>query len=588
MPPKSRTVGAYIEHEQKCRGRSKKVETTLRREWAAKTPQQRSALARRLTEAYQARALVKAQEHIAQVARDRFTEGEPYQDNQTLLFRERLKTAIAAYQALNTHHQAESQAWTQLALEQTSQGATPRSIQSTQRLSNDATTRANTWDCSREISRMQARLDRPPLPEHPPGRRKMPEGWQTVKTKNARLKGKLLRESENGRVGLRAENAGDGTWFVQRLIAGGQAKVAVWLSVDGNNRVVDRLARKEQYYHSGYWYDGRKWEGDVCDENKRNPWEIITHDAVNNVQNLNSVVRLYEKPRRKWIDNEARKHTMFLEWFPYGDLRELIIEYNDHSQRIPEPFIWYCAENLAKCALAMEKGHFDHNRSEKVNDWTEIIHRDFKPTNVFLSTPATSHYPHYPRPAVGDFGFGIETAPDDTLNPSWFRGCGTEGYRAPETYSWIDRDSGRAIDPNVQVRSATDVYGIGMILYCLIKPEPSPTQPLWLGDGELDATLSFSDEDGEVYSHHLLELAQACLRFKPEKRPSASELLDLVEFYTKEYDGYMPPGELNPHTKGMADLSEDPGENGLADNTLEFLQEEYRLGLERGQLPNEL
>ncbi|KAF2170157.1 hypothetical protein M409DRAFT_19763 [Zasmidium cellare ATCC 36951] len=571
MPPRPRTVGAYIEHEQKYRGRSKNVETTLRREWAAKTPQQRNALAKRLTEAYNARTIVRAQEHIAQTARDRFNEGEPYQDYQTLDFRQRLSTAITAYQTLHAHHQTETQAWLNLALEQENQGQALRSTQSTNKLHDDAVARASTWNCSTEMSRMQARLDRPPLPEYPAGRQRMPEKWVSRGTKNARIRRKLLTESANGRVGLRPQNAGDGTWFAQRLMAGSLI-----------------LARKENFFNSGTWFDARKFSGDVQDENERVPWEILTHEAVANVRGLEGVVRLYEHSRRRWIDNEARKYTMFLEWFPFGDLGDLIVGYRGNELRIPEPFIWYCAESLAKCVLAMEKGHIDHNRNGKENGWRGIVHRDMKPTNVFLSNPTTGYYPRYPRPAVGDFGFGIRTPPDDPLNPSWLRGNGTEGYRAPESYSWVDRDSGRAVDQNVQIRSATDVYGIGMILYCLVKQEPSPTQPLWLGNGETDTTLSFDDEDRLVYSHHLLEIVQVCLSFRPNKRPTPSELLDLVEFYTKDYDAYTPDGEVNPHTRGMADMFGDVDEEVQAVNRLDYGQDAYRIGLERGQLANEL
>lgn len=152
-----------------------------------------------------------------------------------------------------------------------------------------------------------------------------------------------------------------------------------------------------------------------------------------------------------------------------------------------------------------------------------------------------------------DFGFGIRTSINDPTNPSWLTGCGTEGYQAPESYSWVDRDSGLAIDRNIQALSPTDIYGVEIILYCLVRRELDPKQPLWLGNGEQDANLRFTHEDRQVYSHHLLEIIEVCMSFRPNRRPTPSELIGLIEFYTKEYR-----------------------------------PDAYHLGLDRGQLPAEL
>lgn len=332
MPPRPKTVSLYIEHEQKWRGKSSNVQKTLRREWAAKTAQQRTTLARRLTEAHNARTIVRAHEPLAQLTWETFQEGEPYADDQTLLFRHRLKAAIDAWKTLSGFQDAEKDAWGALRAEQESQGMSDKSLRFTEKCQKDSDARAARFNVSNEISGMIRLLDRPPLPisEGYGGRRRMPEKWVSSRTRNVRIRRRLVGDSNAGRVGIRPRHDGeeDGeeerTWSAQKQMSGGQAKVSLWLQVDQNNLIVDRLAKKEQYYDSEMWFEAKKWEADVKDENSRRPWEIVTHEALSNVRDLGSVVRFYEPSNRRWVDNNARRHITYLEWCPHGDLQDLI------------------------------------------------------------------------------------------------------------------------------------------------------------------------------------------------------------------------------------------------------------------------
>ncbi len=88
-----------------------------------------------------------------------------------------------------------------------------------------------------------------------------------------------------------------------------------------------------------------------------------------------------------------------------------------------------------------------------------LIHRDLKPSNILLDAgPETPREHAIPR--VGDFGIAIRSdEPDSSLATApWAGPVGTPSYMAPEQVA-----SDRA-----KLGPATDVYGLGAILYHLL------------------------------------------------------------------------------------------------------------------------
>jgi TolB-like protein len=100
------------------------------------------------------------------------------------------------------------------------------------------------------------------------------------------------------------------------------------------------------------------------------------------------------------------------------------------------------AELIAKLARAV---HYAHERG--------ILHRDIKPGNILVDAKGEPH--------LTDFGLARLTETESTVTRT-IETLGTPSYMAPE----------QALGSNNQVSSATDVYGLGAVLYHLLTGHP--------------------------------------------------------------------------------------------------------------------
>ena len=100
------------------------------------------------------------------------------------------------------------------------------------------------------------------------------------------------------------------------------------------------------------------------------------------------------------------------------------------------------AELVAKLARAV---HYAHGRG--------ILHRDIKPGNILLDAKGEPH--------LTDFGLARLTETESTVTRT-IETLGTPSYMAPE----------QALGNNNQLTSATDVYGLGAVLYHLLTGHP--------------------------------------------------------------------------------------------------------------------
>src|SRR5207249_3284993 len=111
------------------------------------------------------------------------------------------------------------------------------------------------------------------------------------------------------------------------------------------------------------------------------------------------------------------------------------------AKREPMP-IRHAAELIAKLARTV---HYAHEHG--------ILHRDIKPGNILLDAEGEPH--------LTDFGLARLVETESTATRT-MEVLGTPSYMAPE----------QAVGNNAGVTSATDVYGLGAVLYQLLTGHP--------------------------------------------------------------------------------------------------------------------
>ena len=113
------------------------------------------------------------------------------------------------------------------------------------------------------------------------------------------------------------------------------------------------------------------FQGDVRDPSTKSPNELACHDALHRINALNTVVPLREIFRRGLINDDNKSYRMYMPWCPHGDLKGLNRTHIINGTPVPEAMVWYVAECLVECGIAMENGSL----GGKVPGWVEIIHR---------------------------------------------------------------------------------------------------------------------------------------------------------------------------------------------------------------------
>src|SRR6266480_2309185 len=111
------------------------------------------------------------------------------------------------------------------------------------------------------------------------------------------------------------------------------------------------------------------------------------------------------------------------------------------AKREPMP-LRHAAELVAKLARTV---HYAHEHG--------ILHRDIKPGNILLDAKGGPH--------LTDFGLARLVETESTVTRT-LEVLGTPSYMAPE----------QAVGNNAQLTSATDVYGLGAVLYQLLTGHP--------------------------------------------------------------------------------------------------------------------
>lgn len=379
----------------------------------------------------------------------------------------------------------------------------------------------------------------PPIPvQRPDGRNKVDEGWVTdAAEKECNVRRQRVFQSSGPGHGMQTDGWVGGWMFNE----GAMANAGLWVLLhDDTDLVLDRVVRKDTFWDRSHWAHIQRWWGDIRNPDARVLYELKCHQtldgAQSNLQEQNSEFLRINVPhlRAHHTDDAEMMLSLTMEYCPLKSLDRLIAKHKEHNEqhpndkrKLPEPFCWRLFHSLAEVGMAMEKGHAKPD-DLPIEGHQQIIHRDLKPPNIFLSLPTSHYFDSYPTPYCSDFGLSFMTTEDDPLNPdTYVNGGGTTGFLAPETHTYVSVPDLRPID-RFKMLAHTNVWGVGMIMFCTIALELRPDVLQFIGNGEEPG--DFHDVMAiRGYSRQLRELIRDCLRFHPDNRPTWDEVLERID-----------------------------------------------------------
>lgn len=355
---------------------------------------------------------------------------------------------------------------------------------------------------------------------------------------------------------------------------------------------------------------------------KRELWSsagVIWTEDVRDIQGRalipTEVAALYNLRSRKGSETiiEARGWRVFptqltirlyTTYCPFGDLKQYIGWYSDnfpndedptfdglddeafnevvrdfHRTRderarkwLPEPFLWHVFESLVIAGLLMERGELDPG---PISFWEQILHLDYKCSNVFLDLPSHERYTGYPMPRLGDFGLcTIKKMNDPRKAEDYVMGNGTRGNRPAEQMHHL---YGKQRKPRM-MDSRTNVWGVGIVLWSLIELEEGDHRLKFDtkdddcdGDPERLNEPTFRPRASEHYSAELLELISACTSYEQKNRPDFADLLKRIRHYTRSSSAF-------DKASGLRGAAADDPEWLSEGNRVETPPEKWKLG----------
>ncbi len=141
-----------------------------------------------------------------------------------------------------------------------------------------------------------------------------------------------------------------------------------------------------------------------------------------------------------------------------------LIEGGSLAEQLP----WFVSDLRSAAAVVATVAHAVHHAHQR-----GVLHRDLKPSNILLDEEG--------RPYVTDFGLARRLEGDSSLTQSGAV-VGTPSYMAPE----------QAIGGRAEVTTATDVHGLGAILFTLLTGRP-PFQ----ADAVVDVLMQVREREAE-------------------------------------------------------------------------------------------
>ncbi|WPB04456.1 uncharacterized protein RHO25_009102 [Cercospora beticola] len=362
----------------------------------------------------------------------------------------------------------------------------------------------------RSSAAFDALVDRQEALKAARARKQLEVDWSRVR----RLEAERQRNAKPAGIRAIPLRTPDWTWRPIQDMRGGMGTIQVWGQDNGGGLIADRVVVKDTIIRSrSIWETSTTWYGDKSD---RVPMEFWAHSKMDTGGKY--IVHLASSQAQ--VNEERMLYRMWLEYCPNGDLSELISRHRSAERRIPIDFVIYTFKALIDCCLRMERGTVGKSSGE----WEQIVHRDLKPPNILLGLPRAT-FPSYPEPKMADFGLSMVTNPDDEMNPSLYNlGGGTQGYLAPEQFSFINPMTNEPVD-DFKLLAPANVWGVASIVLCLLERFELniATQPDYMPGGTWQYRVS--DAARSIYQDaDLLDMVDRCLEYQPADRPTPEAL----------------------------------------------------------------
>ncbi|KAM0720599.1 hypothetical protein Q7P37_004736 [Cladosporium fusiforme] len=269
------------------------------------------------------------------------------------------------------------------------------------------------------------------------------------------------------------------------LGAGAFGQANLFVQVDREGWIVNRVVVKDcDLNTSGLEYN---WKTDDLWEvvnGKRVPTEVKTMYDLRGKGGSEYIVKILN-----WrISEERRMYRLYIE--------VISIKRTDVFDQMTD----FLAGNI-------ERNPFD--------SWNQIVHKDLKLSNIFLSLADSNRYNHYPTPKVGDFGVSLYVKDDKT---GWMYDKFTGAH---DNYPIeVMRDN---LAAHERPSAKTNVWGMANVVGSLMWKYEG-VEGLDFQSNKVTGP-SFTDEQRALYSVELQDLVRDCMALRQRDRPTFAQVL---------------------------------------------------------------
>ncbi|THX45909.1 hypothetical protein D6D06_10303 [Aureobasidium pullulans] len=297
------------------------------------------------------------------------------------------------------------------------------------------------------------------------------------------------------------------TWKYKRSIGkGGQGRAHLWVLVDDNETIIERLVIKNLIAASKaeVVQDGPS-KGQLVEAYYS---QILAPSGAKAEDVFTAPVLAYEP--MAGTENGWRTYAPY---FSLGNF-ETLVKKHTASSPLPEPFLWFVLYRMAKAAVAMDEVLRENDRGPV------IVHSDIKLDNIFLAHPGSlgkdADFIMYPPAYLADFGFSYTA----------IKGQSTQG-QGGGAYMFTPPEMRDLEGEHTPCYSYTIGFSVLQAMEGLKYMNVAPAQDLGYENSKWLPFIksgTFSD-----YSKELIQAVESCVRFNPGHRLSPQSLLEIIE-----------------------------------------------------------